>query len=242
MKEEIVKIAQEMQDGSLEGSELEEKEFCLIEELCGTNEKEDLAVIFKALGVSGTILAIPALCAHLKIEDSETKVMAASTIGMIKARAKARKSLLPDHFFTTAQWRPEWRGSKNAFLSYVQLIADTYIKMGHSESELNRIGGILAEEMHIDIAPYRTIADFMLCQTTWDFKADYQRLMNWIEQEKAIADLEEAGIMESDISFIQGSLMELQYDYIVARLKLKGNLEYFRFILKMAECLNKPEI
>lgn len=221
---------------------MEEKEFCLIQELCGTNEKDDLIPIFNALGTSGTILAIPALCAHLQIEDNETKAMVTSAIRMVKARAKARRSLLPDEFFTREHWRPEWRGSKNAFLSYVQAVADAYIKFGHEESEVNRIGEILVEEMNIDTSPYHTFADFKLCQTSWDFKADYRSLLDKIAEEKGFADLEEAGITESHVSFLKGCLMELHYDYLVARLKLKGNLEYYRFVLKMAECLNQPEL
>jgi hypothetical protein len=241
MEENVKQIIRDMQEGNLWGAQLEEKEISVLGELCGTNEKADLAIIFKTLGASGTILSIPALCAHLKVEDQQIRAMAGMSVRTIRERAKERGSLLPDEYFTPEHWQPEWQGSKNAFLSYVQAIADAYIKMGNEESELDRIGGILAEEMGMEIVPYQTFADFRLCQTSWDYKADYQVLLDRMKEEKIFMDLEDAGITESDISYISDSLMDLQYDYLIGRLKLKGDIEYYRFIFKMAECLNEPE-
>jgi hypothetical protein len=240
MKENIQRVIREIKTVGPDVVALEEKEFSVIQELCGTNEKGDLIAMFSVLGTHGTILAIPALCAHLRLEDNEIKAMATLAIRMVKDRAMARGSSLPDVFFTPEHWRPEWLGSKNAFLSYVQVISDAYIKLGHDESEVNRIGEILAKEMNIDLAPYQNFADFKLCQASWDFKADYQTLYDRMQEEQAFIDLEEAGITESDVTFLKDNLMDLQYDYVVARLKLQGDLEFFRFVLKMAECLNHP--
>jgi hypothetical protein len=242
MKENVMQNVLEMQAGSLSGLELEEKEFLVLQELCGSDEPDDLTAIFYALGASGTILAIPILCAHLKIVDTETMPLVKTTIQVIKARVKARGSMLPNVFYTPEHWQPHWNGSKNAFLSYVQVIADIYIKYGHDESEVNRIGGILAEEMNIDLSPYQTFADFKVCQTDWDFETDYRVVLDRMAQEQVLADAEEAGVSESTVSFLTDTLMDLQYDYLVARLKLKGNLEYYRFVLKMAESLNVAEL
>lgn len=241
MKENIKEIVREMQTSTLTGSELEDKEFLVLQELCGATNPIDLEAIYYALGASGTILAIPVLCAQLITADLETKPLLWVTIKMIRSRAKERGSILPDEFYTPEHFKPRWNGSKNAFLSYVQVIADIYIKQGHNESETDRIGEILAGEMGIDLSPYQTFADFKICQTDWDFEQDYRLVLDRMAQEQILADAEEAGISESDISLITGTLMDLQYDYLIARLKLEGNLEYFRFAMKMAGVLNKPE-
>jgi hypothetical protein len=242
MRENIKQLIRKMQAGSLSGKALEETEFWVIQALCGADAEDDLNPILHALGASGTILAVPALCAHLQMPGGEIKALVTVALKMIKARGKDRGSKLPDAFYAPEHWRPGWQSSKNAFLSYVQIIADMYIRNGHNEGEIDRIGGILAKEMDIDISPYATFADFRICQTDWDFKADYKKVLDRMAEEKLLADMEKIGVTESDVTILTDCLMDMRYDYIVARLKLKGNLEYYRFVLKMAECLNEPEL
>ncbi|MBD1366556.1 hypothetical protein IDJ77_22270 [Mucilaginibacter sp. ZT4R22] len=242
MNENVLKITREMLAGGLFGREQEEKEYMVLQELCGAENYEDLTLLLDALGASGTVLAVPALLGQRNTCNDETKVLTDIAIDLIKARAKTRGSILPAEYFKTGHWKPRWNGSTNTFLSYVQVIADIYIKIGHDESEVNRIGAILAEEMEIDLSPYPTFADFKICQSDSDFEKDYRVVLDKMAQEQLLADAEEAGISKSDTSFLTGTLMDLQCDYLVARLKLKGNLEYYRFVLKITECLNQQEL
>ncbi|MEO6520539.1 MAG: hypothetical protein ABIN91_02605 [Mucilaginibacter sp.] len=238
MNENVLEIIRDMLAGGLRGREQEEKEFVLVQELCGASDPGDISKLLDALGASGTILSVPAICATLKTEDEDNQMLAEIAIDLIRARAQTRGSILPKEYYTVKHWKPKWIGNTNSFLSYVQVIADIYIKAGHEESEENRIGEILAQEMGIDLSPFTTFADFKICQTDWDFESDYRIVMDRMAQEEVMIQMDEAGIVESVNSFLADSLRNLQHDYLVARLKLKGNLEYYRFVLKMAESLN----
>jgi hypothetical protein len=130
MEENIRQVVRESQSTHLEGPELEEKEFLLIQELCGNEDTYEIFEIAQALGASGTILSIPVLLGHLKGADAAVEPILIVAIKMIKTKAKERRSILPDEFYTLEHWQPEWVGSKNAFLTYVQVIADAYIQFG----------------------------------------------------------------------------------------------------------------
>jgi hypothetical protein len=96
--------------------------------------------------------------------------------------------------------------------------------------------------MNIDIAPYKSFADFRICQTDWDFAKEYQVVADRITEEKLLDDMEKVGISESDLSFLINNLKDLQYDYLISRLGLKGNLEFYRFMFRIAESLNRSGI
>jgi hypothetical protein len=164
MNEHILKVTSEMLAGGLSGREQEEKEVMVIQELCGANDTKEIAQLLDALCASGTILSIPAIFGQWDTGNEETKMLSGIAIDLIKARARTRGSILPDEYFKAKHWKPSWNGSINAFLSYVQVIADICIKAGHDENEVNRIGEILTKEMNIDTSPYETFADFKICQ------------------------------------------------------------------------------
>jgi hypothetical protein len=63
--------------------------------------------------------------------------------------------------------------------------------------------------------------------------------MDKMAQEELLGEMEDMGVGESIMSLLSGTLMDLQYDCLIARLKLKGSLAYYRFVFKMAECLNQ---
>ncbi|MEO6523026.1 MAG: hypothetical protein ABIN91_15190 [Mucilaginibacter sp.] len=241
MNEHVLKITREMLAGGLSGREQEEKEFMVIQELCGADDPKEIAQLLEVLGAAGTILAIPALLGQWKTGNDDTKMLTEVAIDLIKARARTRRSILPTEYFKASHWKPRWNGSINAFLSYAQVIADIYIKVGNDESEVNRIGEILAKEMEIDLLPYPTFADFKVCQTDWDFEKDYQSVLDKMAQEEVLIQMEDMGVSESIVSLLTGTLMDLQYDYLISRLKLKGNLKYYRFAFSMAESLNASD-
>ncbi len=239
MKEGITQIISDIQHCNLEGTELEEKEFLLLQELCGSNDTDDIIAIVGVIKQSGTILAIPVLFGILKDADFKAIKGIVEAIYAIKNRTKARGSFLPDEYFTKEHWQPEWLGNHHAFLSYVQFIAESYIKFGFEETEVDRIGQILSEEMQVDLAPFQTFSEFKICQTGWDHNNEFQVIADKIAEEKLFDELEQEGIYGSDLSFITSSLMDLQYDYLVARMKLKGDLRYYRYVLEIAESLNQ---
>jgi len=239
MTSDIIQIIHDMQHCNLEGSELEEKEFLLLQELCGADDTDDIQEILCAIKQSGTILAIPSLFGILKGADFKNIKKIVEAIYAIKGRTKARGSFLPDEYFTKEHWQSEWQGSKHAFLTYVQFIAESYIKRGFDENEISRIGDILSDELQFDLAPFQTFSEYIICQSDWDYDKEFQVIADKIREEQLLDELEKEGIYQSDASFLKGSLMDLQYDYLIARMKLKGDLKYYRYVLEIAECLNK---
>lgn len=225
---------------SLSGIDLEEKEEVILQELRINDGVGELEELIGALSTYGTILAVPALLAVAENNADQVRPLAQCAVLEIRDRARKRVSLLPDEYFTLEHWQPEWKGSKNGFLSYVSALANIHLKQADDVAEVNRIGEILLKEMKIDISPYDTFDAYRICAVDWDFQEDYKVILDRIEQESVMAAVQEAGIEESFSTFIMDNLMDLQYDYLLTRLRMGGNMEYHKFVMKIAECLNQP--
>lgn len=227
-----------MLSGSLSGSALEQQEELLLPELRQNRIPDEKKEIISALAKSGTTLAVPTLLGIIKNNDGEFAALARIAIINIKERARKRGSILPDEYYTIEHWKLEWEGSKNLFLSYVSALAYALVKSGDIPAEIDRIGDILVVEMGIDMSPCNTFTAYRLCATDWDFEKDYELILDRIEQERALDQTAALGITESWNTFFVDNLRDLQYDYLLTRLRLGGDPKYQRFVLKIAECLN----
>lgn len=230
----------ELRAASLSGIDLEDKEEVILQELRVKDDLGELGTLIGALSTYGTILAVPALLAVAENNADQVGPLAQGAVFEIRDRARQRGSLLPDEYFTLEHWKPLWKGSKNGFLSYVSALANIHIKDGDDVAEVNRIGEILVKEMKIGISPYDTFEAYRICAVDWDFQEDYKVILERIEQESVMAAVQEAGIEESFSTFIVDNLMDLQYDYLLTRLRMGGNMDYHKFVMKIAECLNQP--
>jgi len=238
MKDELNKEIQKLMSGNLADTELEHQEELLLSELRRSDVPEDIAAIISALAKSGTPLAVPTLLGVAQNEGGNISALVRNTVAAIKKRTGQRHSFLPDAYFTIEHWQPQWRGSKNLFLSYISAIAHTLVKSGDVSAEIDRIGDILTTEMGMDISPCNTFREYRICATDWDFEKDYKMVLDRIAQEQAIAEVEELGIEESWNTFFTDHLLDLRYDYLLTRLRLGGDPDYQRFVLKIVECLN----
>ncbi|MEO7213379.1 MAG: hypothetical protein ABIX36_11290 [Mucilaginibacter sp.] len=241
MKAYQQQIIREMREGRLSGSELEEKESVLLQELrCAADEKE-IRELCSAIAVSGSILSVPCLFALMQNWGDGLKPLFENIIKGIAQRAKGRGSRLPSDYYTLQHWQPQWQGSKTRFLSYVSAIADIVVKNEDNDEEVKRIGNILVKEMQVDISPYNNFQDFKICIHDWDFEEDYKLVLDRMEQERLVEEIEDAGLRESWNTFFADHLLNLKYDYLVTRLGIADKFEYHQFVLKMAECLNISE-
>jgi len=242
MKEDLQNAIRDMQIGGLLPNQAEEKESIVLGALRCTADANLISACTAALSASGTIMAIPVLFALLRVPElSGFAAGFEHAIRRIEHRARLRGSLLPDAFFTPEHWRPKWQGSKTRFLSYVAVVTGERDQGWMGEDETNRIGDILVEEMNMDIAPYNTFQEFKLCATGWDYEGDHRIVLERLDEESLLIEAEEAGAGESIESFLLDHLLDLQYDYLITRLRLTDRFDFNLFAFKMARVLNAAE-
>lgn len=242
MDTDLQNAIRDMQIGGLPSGMAEEREKIVLAVLRNTEEPELLSSGIAALSGSGTILAVPTLFGLMRVpEFSGYQAGFKHAIEQIKKRARERGAMLPDEYFTPEHWRPEWLGSPTRFLSYVAVVTGERDQGWMGEEETNRIGDILVEEMNIDIRPYTSFRDFKLCATGWDYEGDHRIVLDRLEEERMLIQAEEAGASESIQSILLDTLMDLQYDYIITRLRLADRFDYNLFAFKMAGVLNEAE-
>ncbi len=246
MSENIKEIILKMRTGLIFGQELEEMEEYLLAILRITDDRSLLLDMLAALEMSGTILAVPTLFGIAGyINDQTVSGQIKETIQAIRSRAKRRESILPEEYYTVTHWKPVWHSSHANFLSYVTNLVAGNPRLKEAgiglDLEIRRVGNLLIEETNIDISPYRTFEELRVCTTEWDEKEGTERLLDRLQQESVMESIREQGVDESILTFFEGQISDLRYDYLITRLQLSQDYDYYRFAFEMAECYNSPD-
>jgi hypothetical protein len=145
---------------------------------------------------------------------------------------------LPTDYFSEDFWEPTWPGGHSEILNMITALEN--INPGMTEDDVEQLPGTLIRELRIDISPYQTYRELMICTNGWDPGKDLERL-----SEEARTDLLMSLVLEDTKIEVESELIDFtadqKNDYLLTRIKFFENFEVNHYLLGKIACLNCSE-
>ncbi|TRW21040.1 hypothetical protein FMM05_20720 [Flavobacterium zepuense] len=197
-----------------------EGELFLLEVLRRTDNFWDIETIAVILGDIGSVFSLPVLMARLENETMETDELIYQALEKIASRLEM-PSELREQLGNPDFWKVNWQGTKESFMGFMAMVTMISGNSDNPEAE-DQLGEIFREEMHVDIAPFRTYRELRLCSNDEDMFGAMvgieESLQSRILLEVALSN---AGISESRESQFEGIYFNMLNDYLFTRLRRK---------------------
>lgn len=220
------------------GGDVLAKEKIIINKLKTCQDKREVVMICSGLGLIGSIYSFPTLMALLK-DDLPREVSRALQNAFDDIAYKyLGDNSLPRYYFSEDFWEPTWTGGHSEFLSMITALGN--INPGMKEDDVEELAITLTKELKIDISPYQTFRELMLCTNGWDPGKDLEGLLEGAQTDLLMSSVLEGSQIETE-SDMEDFIADQKNDYLLTRVKFFENFEANHYLLGKIACLNRSE-